>query len=330
MPLLLAVLRKSLECAELLLFMFHVPIVLIVFNRPDLVKGQINALRALAPSQLYVIADGPRANNDDDHARCRAVREAVDQVDWDCAVIKDYADENMGCAKRIVSGLDNVFSQVERAIILEDDCLAHPAFFDFCSELLDKYATNHEVMQICGTNLCKDVDSSVSSYRFSCHVVCWGWATWARAWQKNELDMTLTDERIHALLRQNLSDREAVAHWQWLIAKVRKKELDAWDYPWQLSIWREQGISVLPNYNLVSNQGFGEDATHTKNPRSPMANLATEGMVFPLVHPISISADVPMDARFVQEILLAKSKKRQNKSFIKRVLSRIANMFGSR
>jgi len=309
--------------------MLSVPVVLIVFNRPDLVKDQINALRAIAPSQLYVIADGPRANTDD-HARCRAVRAAVEQVDWDCSVIKDYADENMGCAKRIVSGLDNVFSKYERAIILEDDCLAHPAFFEFCSELLDKYATNDEVMQICGTNLLKAVDTPAASYRFSRHVVCWGWATWARAWQKNDLAMALTDEKIHSLLDRYLIDPKAVAHWQWLIAKVRKTELDAWDYPWQLSVWREGSMSILPNVNLVSNKGFGEDATHTKNPHSSVANLVAESMTFPLVHPDSVDADVGMDTRFVHEILLVGSQKPRKKSLLKRVLRRLANIVRSK
>ena len=45
----------------------------------------------------------------------------------------------MGCKKRISSGLDWVFNQVERAIILEDDCKPAESFFRFCDELLELY-----------------------------------------------------------------------------------------------------------------------------------------------------------------------------------------------
>ena len=126
------------------------PVALIVFNRPDLVKKQVENLQRTAIKQLFIIADGPRAINDDDK-RCREVRQIIDNVNWRCDVNKSYAESNMGCANRIVSGINWVFTMVDRAVILEDDCLAHPSMFEFCGELLERYRDQDKVMHICGT-----------------------------------------------------------------------------------------------------------------------------------------------------------------------------------
>ena len=41
-----------------------IPILLIVFNRPELTKKLIKSLRLLKPKKIYIVADGPR-NTDD-------------------------------------------------------------------------------------------------------------------------------------------------------------------------------------------------------------------------------------------------------------------------
>ena len=104
----------------------------LVFNRPDTTEKVFEAIRQAKPPKLLVVADGPRAERPDEKEKCAAVRAVIDRVDWDCEVLKNYADVNMGCKYRISSGLDWVFDNVEEAIILEDDCLPHPTFFPVC------------------------------------------------------------------------------------------------------------------------------------------------------------------------------------------------------
>ena len=83
-----------------------------------------------------MVADGPRANRPGEADACAATRAIIDRVDWECRVMTQYASANMGCRRRVSSGLDWVFDTVEQAIILEDDCLPDPSFFRFCEELL--------------------------------------------------------------------------------------------------------------------------------------------------------------------------------------------------
>ena len=114
---------------------FSTPIAFIVFNRPRHTRKTFESIRRQKPTQLFIISDGPRTGHPTDQANCQEVREIVSQIDWPCAVKHNYADENLGCKQRVISGLDWVFENVDRAIILEDDCLPNDDFYLFCETL---------------------------------------------------------------------------------------------------------------------------------------------------------------------------------------------------
>ena len=128
------------------------PVVFVIFSRPETTARVFEAIRQAQPAMLLVIADGPRPDRPEDVERCAATRAIIEQVDWDCEVLKNYADENMGCGKRPASGFTWAFEQVEQAIILEDDCLPHPSFFTYCETLLDYYRHDTRIMHINGNN----------------------------------------------------------------------------------------------------------------------------------------------------------------------------------
>ena len=99
----------------------RVPVVFIIFNRPDTTEKVFSEIAKAKPPKLLVIADGPRQEHPDDAEKCAAARAIIERVDWDCEVIKNYSEVNLGCAYRPATGIDWAFEQVEEAIILEDD-----------------------------------------------------------------------------------------------------------------------------------------------------------------------------------------------------------------
>src|SRR3954469_4053496 len=129
------------------------PVVFIIFNRPDTTARVFQEIARAKPEKLLVIADVPRADRPGEAEACFQARTVVERgVDWDCEVLVNYADRNLGCKKRVSSGLNWAFDQVEEAIILEDDCLPDATFFKFCSELLDRYRNETRVFMISGDN----------------------------------------------------------------------------------------------------------------------------------------------------------------------------------
>jgi GT2 family glycosyltransferase len=111
--------------------MIETPVVLIIFNRPKLTEAVLNALARVRPRTLLVVADGPRPDSPGDAQACEAARAVIERVDWNCEVIKNYSNVNLGCGRRPASGISWALQQVEEAIILEDDCVPHPSSFGF-------------------------------------------------------------------------------------------------------------------------------------------------------------------------------------------------------
>ncbi len=276
-------------------------VALLIFNKPDTTEKVFEAIRQAKPPKLLVVADGPRSDRPGEAEKCQATRAIIDRVDWDCQVLTNYSDVNLGCKLRVSSGLDWVFNTVEEAIILEDDCLPHPTFFHFCEELLDYYQDDERIMVISGDNFQFGRKRTEYSYYFSRYNHCWGWATWRRSWQHYDIEMKLWPKiRDGNWLRYILEEPMTVRYWQKIFQATYEEKNNSWAYRWTFSCWVQSGLTVIPNVNLVSNLGFVIEATHTKNSRNPSAHLPLEKMCFPLQHPPFIIRDAEAD-NFTQD-----------------------------
>jgi len=301
--------------------MLDSPLVFFIFNRPDPTRLVWEQIRQAQPRRLFLVADGPRPARAGEKERCAEVRRIVESVDWPCTVERNYSAANLGCGKRIASGLDWVFSQVETAIILEDDCLPDPSFFPFCEELLNRYRDEPRVAQIAGCSYQGGYQAHPStSYYFSRYPHCWGWATWRRAWSHYDRAMKSWPEWRdgNGLARwiENSAERRL---WVRNFNDTANGLIDTWDYQWTMTVWRQQWVSILPYRNLISNIGFGPDATHT-NDFSAVAALPLSSMPFPLQHPSIITCDQEADERtshlvFRPPSLFERCKRRLRKIF---------------
>ena len=272
------------------------PVAFLIFNRPDTTEKVFEKIRQAKPPKLLVIADGPRVDHPDEAEKCAAARAIIDSVDWECEVLKNYSDENLGCKQRVSSGLDWVFENVEEAIILEDDCLPHPTFFRFCEELLEKYRDDERVMKIDGTNILSGWKSNTQSYHFSCFGFIWGWASWRRAWNHYDVDMKLWSEpEAKNRVRDVICDHKQYLLVERRFDKTQAGLIDSWDYQWTLARILQSGLSIIPSVNLISNIGFTKDATHTKTDSKGMSNLQSHQISFPLIEPVAIAVDRDYD-----------------------------------
>lgn len=272
------------------------PVALIIFNRPDCAARVLESVAMAKPEKLLVIADGPRPNRPGEMEKCLATREVIKRIDWQCEVLTNFSEVNLGCGLRPATGIDWVFQQVESAIILEDDCLPDSSFFPFCEELLERYRDDERVMMIGGINFLGELKSDYQSYHFSRFGSSWGWASWRRAWQLNDYEMKLWPiVRESKILEQMFPDPIHCRYWQETFQKVYDQQIEGvWDYQWLMACWINSGYRVFPEVNLISNIGFRDDATHTFGD-GPFANMPTSPMAFPLKHPPFITRSIEAD-----------------------------------
>lgn len=267
----------------------NTPVLFLVFNRPKHTSQVMDQIRKVEPPQLYVGADGPRVDHPEDARLCHKAREVATSVDWDCEVHTLFRDENLGCKKAVSSAITWFFEHVEEGIILEDDCVPHTTFFPYCAELLKRYRHDRRIMVVSGNNFQPDERDYEGSYYFSIYNHCWGWATWRDAWATYE--GAIPDWKVlrkTSWLGEWLGREAEAKFWTEIFERVHQEEIDTWDYPWTFSCWKEHGLTVLPAVNLVTNIGFGEQATHTKEANGEAAHRLSKPMEFPLSHPTAM------------------------------------------
>lgn len=275
------------------------PVLLVTFNRPNLTRRVFERIREATPPQLFVAGDGPRSEVPGDRKRCTRTRHVATQVDWTCELHTLFRETNLGCKRAVSLAIDWFFEHVEAGIILEDDCVPDQSFFRFCARLLVRYREDQRIMAISGNNFQEGSDGRHCSYYFSRYPHCWGWATWDRAWRHYDGEMALWPSiRDGAWLNTVFSSPRAVRYWTRLFDRTYRGKIDSWAYPWTLSCWAQSGLTILPRVNLVSNIGFGADATHTARSH-PAAGMPMRRMEFPLRHPLFVMRDAEAD-RFTQ------------------------------
>jgi len=246
-----------------------VPVLLIIFNRPEKVKNLIQALRKVKPKKIFVAADGARDNNLEDLDKCNETRELINSIDWDCEIKRKFSDKNLGLSLRMETAIDWFFENNEYGIIFEDDCIPHPDFFRFSYEMLEKYKNNKNVMMVSGTNYQKGIKRGDASYYFSKYATIWGWATWKRAWEfYNKGTTTLPDFIKQNKITEIFDNKKEQDFW---INNFKNPYIDpngkerlTWATTWAYSLLKNKGLTIVPNVNLVQNIGYGYDSTHTR------------------------------------------------------------------
>ena len=275
---------------------FNIPVLFIIFNRPDLSKQVFEMIRIVKPFQLFIAADGPKGDDPEDIQKCQIAREIIDQVDWDCQVKTLLRDTNVGCRVAISSAIDWFFNYVEEGIILEDDCLPSKSFFFFCKELLIKYRDDDRIMQINGNNYLFGKKQFNESYYFSKLSGCWGWATWKRAWKFYDNEMTgfkkfKKENRIADYICNNKINNWLMSY----LEEASRPECNIWSTRWAYTIIIRNGLMISPSKNLVKNIGFRVDATSGKSSSFLLYSKIESEEMEQIIHPLFVLPDKEAD-----------------------------------
>jgi len=255
--------------------MLKTPILFLIFNRPDLTEKVFEEIQKIKPEKLFIAADGPRPDIEGEDEKCRQAREIIEKIDWNCEIKTLFREKNVGLRIAVTGALDWFFEHVEQGIILEDDCLPDPSFFTFCENLLNYYKDNERIMHIAGSNFQDGNRWGNGSYYFSqISAQCWGWASWRRAWALNRPKMEGYKEfKAHNILFDKFKNQKFVDFWQNYYQNAYDNKISSWNAIWSYSIVSANGLCVIPNKNLVSNIGFGENASNCKSKEYSVANL---------------------------------------------------------
>lgn len=282
--------------------MYNIPVVLFIFKRPEKSVQILKQIGRVQPRKLYIIADaGRNAKEQAEAERCRRMVE--ENIDWDCEVIKNYAEENRGCFDRIGLGALWVFEREECAVFLEDDNYPEISFFAYCQEMLERYKEEEKVLWVCGTNYLENYQPQEDAdYVFTRHMLPCGWASWAHKFTRY-YDAQFSNFSPTSLrnIRKRYTNKKLFKrdkrNWEMERANKEKRgRYCSWDYQMCFSLRYHDLLGIAPRYNQIRNIGVDSASEHGG---TSFDNIMTQrfcGMgscelQFPLKHPTAVNTD---------------------------------------
>ncbi len=256
------------------------PLLLLLFNRPDLTAGLLRILESIVDRRIYIAIDGPRSGSKEDAYFCAEVVRIVDQFSkrrlTQCRTLVQC--ENLGCGPGVKAALDWFFENEECGIILEDDCHPNADFFRFQDEMLERYRDDDSVFMVSGSSFLPRPLTIEAPFFFTKYTQIWGWGAWRRSWKKYEF---LLAEKDRSDWMQVIDDAcpEIAERFYWMreFNKLCGKPVPhTWDYQLQFSVWKSKSKCIWPSTNLVTNQGLRSDATHTILPNDYLCQKSRE------------------------------------------------------
>ncbi|XOV91901.1 MAG: FkbM family methyltransferase [Bacteroidota bacterium] len=243
------------------------PIVLFVYNRPDHTLRTLKALkdnRLSEQSTLYIYADGPKSNDDQVIANVRKVRQTLKSERW-CKEVKiTERVHNLGLAKNIVLGINEIFKIHTKLIVLEDDIVTSPGFLAFMNTALERYSEEQTVKHVSG--YIPPIKTKVEGTFFSKASFCWGWGTWRRAWKEFEINTSSLIKQFKSPdLVKDFNIDDSYDFYVQLIQNFEGK-IDTWAVKWYASIFHQDGLCLNPGVSLCRN--IGNDLTGINSVRT--------------------------------------------------------------
>ncbi len=287
----------------------HTPVLFLIFNRPQKTKQVFEAIKQAQPIRLYVAADGARKDKAGEIDLCNTSREIIKQVDWPCEVKTLFREDNLGCKIAVSKGINWFFENEEAGIILEDDCLPNQSFFTFCQSMLLHYKNDERIMHIGGSNFQNEQIRGDGTYYFSAMNHIWGWATWRRAWSMYDIDMKGLENFINEGFLLNLYNKRS--HQQMLktmFTSVKNNKVNTWDYQWTFACYKNNGLSIVPNKNLVSNIGYDTDATNSINNTKDILLHNKVEEIEEIIHPSFIARNFNADCYSMDKYFIKNKK----------------------
>lgn len=241
------------------------PIALFVYNRPEHTRRTLQFLKQnqlAAESRLFIFSDG--AKNAAQQENVNAVRELIQKTDGFKSVEIVERNENLGLANSVISGVSQLIKEYGRVIVFEDDLISSPYTLLYFNEALDRYEKEEQVMHIGAYMypLSPQESEQLPETFFFRAATSWGWATWGRAWQHFNPDVTHLIQQFDAPKKHQFAIEGSMNFWKQM-RELKAGRNNSWAIRWYASIFLKGGLTLNPAHSLVSNIGHDGSGVHS-------------------------------------------------------------------
>lgn len=239
----------------------YAPILLFVYNRPEHVRRNIQALlknELAAESELFIYSDA--AKDETSQAAVKEVRTFIRSIQGFKKITIIERAENWGLARSIIDGVTTQINRYGRVIVLEDDLVVAPHFLQFMNDALETYRDEERVGHIQACDFTHDPslpDTFLIKWTGS-----WGWGTWDRAWKHFNADgKVLLAELESRKLTYTFDFNGKYGYTRMLRRQIEGKN-NSWAIRWNASLFLKDILSLNVGKSLVQNEGFDGSGTN--------------------------------------------------------------------
>lgn len=239
----------------------YAPILLFVYNRPEHVRRNIQALlknELAAESELFIYSDA--AKDETSQAAVKEVRAFIRSIQGFKKITITERAENWGLARSIIDGVTTQINRYGRVIVLEDDLVVAPHFLQFMNDALETYRDEERVGHIQACDFTHDPslpDTFLIKWTGS-----WGWGTWDRAWKHFNADgKSLLTELESRKLTYTFDFNGKYGYTRMLRRQIEGKN-NSWAIRWNASLFLKGILSLNVGKSLVQNEGFDGSGTN--------------------------------------------------------------------
>ena len=240
------------------------PILLLGYNRPNQLRGLINSIAPLRPKLVLLAVDGPKENRANDHDLVRETKELAGEINWNAKVRTRFRDTNLGLRRAVVDAVTWASSEYGKVVVLEDDVRAGPQLLEYFHKSLDEFRNNQKIAHVNGYNLVpqKYILHPEQPVRLTIYPESYAWATWDRAWNKYDDNLTWARNASIKDLARVCGSNIGALRWKQNFALASSERIDTWAFRWLATMWEQDWLMVSPNRNLARYEGW-QDGTHT-------------------------------------------------------------------
>ena len=241
-----------------------VGVLLLGFNRPELLKKRINEIYESEIENLYISIDGGSKS----HTKEMELLKSYIQKKFSNLVnlsLKHH-EENLGLVKHITGEIDYVFTKHQYIIVIEDDVKISTNFISNMINGLNIHKMNNSIGIICGFSPLH-FKYLKNKWRVSKYPYIWGWACSKTTWQNYSYDLSEVDIEkalLNSKTWNHLKPSQKIK-WLGLFKKAQENPLETWDAQLMFLSYCKDFKNLAPIFSIVGNEGFNDSrAVHTK------------------------------------------------------------------
>jgi hypothetical protein len=240
-------------------------LVFIAYKRVDSIKKTLPLVKNIT-GNLYLFKDGKKPKDDTNEA------EEIINIFKEIAREREYEHkntfiltpiENLGQRDGPPTAIKWMLEKEGEGIILEEDILVDPEFYDYYSKALGYYRENKSIFAISSgvKNSARWMNGSAGC--ISNILKVWGWATWKDRFEEAKIPNDLWAENREEIIKK-VSSIAGKLHLAWEFDILQRNPQYCWSYYIIQHLLKNNLNTIVPASRLTENIGIGVDALRTK------------------------------------------------------------------